>query len=229
MIEAVIFDLDGTIVDFNLDYKSVRAEAIQLLAKQGFPSSMFSTNESIFTMLKKANTNMKNYGVGERDITSLKKAVLSVATRHELAAAHTTNIKPGIVETLKTLTGMNLKTAIFTVSGEQSTSYILNVFRLKRFFNAIITRESVSTVKPDPVHLKAALKALNVKPDDAIVVGDSKWDMRCARELNVIAVGIATGISSKKDLMCAGATYLISSLTDIPTLIRQLNSQARGA
>lgn len=227
MIKAVIFDLDGTIVDFNLDYKSVRAEAIQLLAKQGFPSSMFSTNESIFTMLKKAKTSMKNYDIGERDITRLKKAVLSVATRHELEAAHTTNLKPGVVETLKTLTGMTLKTAIFTVSGEQSTSYILNVFRLKRFFNTIITRESVSTVKPDPVHLEAALKALNVKPDEAIVVGDSQWDMRCAQGLNVIAVGIATGISSEKDLMCAGATYLISSLTDIPALIQQLNSQVK--
>ncbi len=225
MIRAVILDLDGTIAYFNLDYKSVRAEVIQLLTKQGFPASIFSMNESIFSMLKKAEIYLKNNGRKEKDFARVKETVLSVANRHELEAAHTTNLMPGIPETLKTLKKMNLKTAIFTVNGEKSTSYILNCFRLKRFFDATITRESVSAVKPDPAHLEAALKALNVEPEEAIVVGDSKWDMSCARELNVIAVGVATGISSPKELMRAGATYLISSLTDVPTLIQQLNNQ----
>ncbi|MDH5595895.1 MAG: HAD family hydrolase [Candidatus Bathyarchaeota archaeon] len=229
MIRAVILDLDGTIVDFNLDYKSVRAEVIQLLTKQGFPSSIFSMNESIFSMLKKAEIYMKNNDRGERDAARVKEAVLSVANCHELEAAHTNSLMPGIPETLKTLKRMNLKTAIFTVNGEKSTNYILNRFRLTSFFDATITRESVSAVKPDPAHLEAALRALNVEPKEAVVVGDSKWDMRCARELNVVAVGVVTGISSPKELMRAGATYLTSSLTDIPTLIQQLNNRVKVA
>ncbi|MFB0501215.1 MAG: HAD family hydrolase [Candidatus Bathyarchaeia archaeon] len=229
MIKAVILDLDGTIAYFNLDYKSVRAEVIQLLTKQGFPASIFSMNESIFSMLKKAEIYMKNNGREELDVARVKEAVLSVANRHELQAAHTTSLMPGISETLKALKKMNLKTAIFTVNGEKSTSYILNCFRLKHFFDATITRESVSAVKPDPAHLEAALRALNVEPEEAVVVGDSKWDMSCAKKLNVVAVGVATGISSPKELMRAGATYLISSLTDIPTLIRQLNNQVKTA
>jgi phosphoglycolate phosphatase len=224
MIKAVILDLDGTIAYFNLDYKSVRAEVIQLLTKQGFPASIFSMNESIFSMLKKAEIYMKNNGREEHDVARMKKAVLSVANRHELEAAHTTSLMPGIPETLKTLKKMNLKTAIFTINGEKSTSYILSCFRLERFFDATITRESVSAVKPDPAHLEAALKALNVEPEEAIVVGDSKLDMMCAKELNVVAVGVATGMSSPKELMRAGATYLISSLTDVPNLIQQLSN-----
>jgi len=229
MIRTVILDLDGTIVDFNLDYKSVRAEVIQFLTKQGFPSSMFSMKESIFNMLKKAEIYMTNNGSEERDVARVKESVLSVANRHELEAASTTSLMPGVLETLKTLKRMNLKTAIFTVNGKKSTDYILNRFRLKHFFDATITRESASAVKPDPAHLEAALRALNVEPDEAIVAGDSKWDMRCARKLNVTAVGVATGISSPKELMRAGATYLISSLTDIPTLIQQLNNQVKVA
>ncbi len=228
MIRAVILDLDGTIAYFNLDYKSVRAEVIQLLTKQGFPASIFSMNESVFSMLKKAEIYLKNDGRGERDIARVKEAVLSVANRHELEAAHTTSLMPGIPETLRTLKKMNLKTAIFTVNGEKSTNFILNFFRLERFFDATITRESVSAVKPDPAHLEAALKPLNVEPEEAIVVGDSKWDMMCARELNVVAVGVATGISSPKELMRAGAAYLISSLTDVPTLIQRLNNEVKA-
>ena len=227
MISAVILDLDGTIVDFNLDYKSVRAEVIQLLTKQGFPSSVFSMKESIFSMLKKAKIYVKNNGREEDDFARVKETVLSVANRYELEAAHATNLMPGVLEALKTFKRMNLKTAIFTVSGEKSTNFILNFFRLECFFDAIITRESVSAVKPDSAHLQAVLTSLNVEPKEAIVVGDSKWDMRCARELNVIAVGVATGISSPKELMLAGANYLISSLTDIPTLIQQLNNEVK--
>ena len=227
MISAVILDLDGTIVDFNLDYKSVRAEVIQLLTKQGFPSSVFSMKESIFSMLKKAKIYVKNNGREEDDFARVKETMLSVANRYELEAAHATNLMPGVLEALKTLKRLDLKTAIFTVSGEKSTNFILNFFRLERFFDAIITRESVSAVKPDSAHLQAVLTSLNVEPKEAIVVGDSKWDMRCARELNVIAVGVATGISSPKELMLAGANYLISSLTDIPTLIQQLNNEVK--
>ncbi len=52
-IKAVVFDLDGTIVKFNLDYKSARAEVIQFLSDHDFPASVFSINESVFEMLKK--------------------------------------------------------------------------------------------------------------------------------------------------------------------------------
>lgn len=225
MIKAVIFDLDGTIVDFNLDYKLVRAEVVQLLISQGFPSSLFSMNESIFSMLKKAEIYMRNNGRVEADVTRVKEEVLSVASRHELEAAHTTSLMPGVLETLKTLKKMRLKTSIFTVNGKKSTSYILRCFGLERFFDVTITRESVSAVKPDPAHLEATLRALSVEAEEAIVVGDSELDMSCARELNVVAVGVVTGISSSKDLMNAGATYLASSLTDLPALMQQLNRQ----
>ncbi|RLI42147.1 hypothetical protein DRO69_10720 [Candidatus Bathyarchaeota archaeon] len=225
MIKAVIFDLDGTIVDFNLDYKSVRAEVIQVLNKQGFPSSIFSMNESIFTMLEKAEIYVRNNGRKDIDIARVKKEVLSVANRHELQAAHATSLVPGSSETLITLKTIRLNIPIMTVDSTTSAGYILRSFRLKQFFDAMITREAVSAVKPNPVHLEAALKALNVEPEEAIVVGDSKWDMRCAHELNVIAVGVTTGISSPKELISAGATHLISSAIHIPDLIHQLNEQ----
>ena len=224
MIKAVVFDLDGTIVDFNLDYKAVRAEVIQFLTKQGFPSSILSLNESMFKMLKKVEICMRNNGKGEREIARVKETVLSLADRYELEAAHTTSLLPGVIETLKALREMKLKMALFTINSEKSTSYILRRFRLKSFFDAIITRESLSAVKPDPAHLEAALRALNVKAEEAMVVGDGVGDMRCAQELNVIAVGVTTGFSSPEELTRAGATYLISSFTDLVTLVQGLNN-----
>jgi len=225
-IKAVIFDLDGTIVDFNIDFKAARAEVIYFLTKQGLSSSLFSVNESVFVMLKKAEKRMKEKGREEQEFVKLKENVISVVEHYEAKAARETNLIPDILETFKTLKRMKLKIALFTANGEKSTNYILRRFRLMRFFDAIITRESVLAVKPDPAHLEAALEALKVSSEETIVVGDSIRDMECARQLKVLAVGVATGFSSVEELTRAGADYLASSSTDIPALIQQLNRKS---
>jgi HAD superfamily hydrolase (TIGR01549 family) len=224
-VKAVIFDIDGTLLNFVLDYKASRAEVIQYLIEQGFPSSLFSMKENIFEMLKKAELYLKNNGEEGSKIKTIRKGVFSIADRHEMEAANSTSVLPGVLETLKTLKNMELKMAVFTMNGERATSHIMRTFRLAHFFEAIVTRESVSGVKPDPEHLEAVLSALNIKPEEVIVVGDSMLDMKCANELKITGVGINTGISSPKELTFAGASYLISSLTEIPKLVQQLNEK----
>jgi len=227
-IKAVILDIDGTLVNFTLDYKTSRAEVIQYLTKQGFPLSLFSIKENIFEMLKKAEIYMKNNDKQEGKARIIRKGVLSIADRHEMEAANTTHMLPGVLETLKTLRKMGLQMAVFTMNGEKSTNHVMRTFRLEQFFDAIITREAVSAVKPDPAHLEAVLSALNIRPEEAIVVGDSALDMKGAHDLGITGVGITTGISSPKELTHAGASCLISSFTEIPKLIQQLNERAEA-
>jgi phosphoglycolate phosphatase-like HAD superfamily hydrolase len=120
---------------------------------------------------------------------------------------------------------MKLKIALFTANGEESTTQILGRFHLRQFFGVIITRESVSAVKLSPKHLERALKALSIRPSEVIVIGDSVIDMKCARQLEVLAVGVTTGFSSIEELTQAGADYLASSSTDIPSLVQHLTSE----
>ena len=222
-IKAVVFDLDGTLAEFNLDYKTVRAEVMQFLINQSFPASIFSINESIFEMLKKAEVFMRNKGKKE-EFSAVQKRVLNIVFKHEIKAAHETSLIPGVFETLKILKNANLKLAIFTISSEKSTDLILHNFRLEQFFDAVITRENVSRVKPDPSHLAAALKALDVNNEEVIVVGDSVVDMRSAKALNVkAAVGIVPESDAAKKLSQAGATYTIKSITELPNLITDID------
>jgi len=225
-IKAVIFDLDGTLATFNIDYMAARTEIINLLIKQGLPGSLLSIKEGVFDMLKKARKHMKKSGKEEKEFPELKKKAISIVERYESEAARKTSLQPNVLKTLKTLRKMKIKMAICTTNGEKSTSHILKRFHITHFFETLITRESVSAVKPDPAHLEAVLKALNIKPEEAIVVGDSTRDMECARKLNVLAVGMTTGISSPEALTSSGADYLASSSADIPTLVEQLNRQS---
>lgn len=224
-IRAVVFDLDGTLVEFNLDYKSARAEVIQFLSTQGFPQSLFSIKESVFEMLKKVEISMKNNGKDLKELAGLRQAVLTLLEKYELESASSTRPLPGVFETLKALKKAGLKLALFTVNGQKSVNYVLETLRLKEFFSAIITRNSVPSVKPNPVHLETVLEALKVKPDEAIVVGDSIWDMKSAQELGAFAVGATTGVSSPEELTRAGANCLVSSPTDLVVLVEQLNKR----
>lgn len=217
--KAAIFDMDGTIAAFNLDYMTLRVEVRSFLIRTGVPASVLSLNESIFDMLNKTEIFLKNSGKSTRTQEKVRNEALAIAEKHELEAAKTTSLLPSVVETLKTLKEMGLKIGLCTVNSEKSTSYILKRFRISDFFDAVIPRNKVKQVKPSGEHLQAVLKALKVTPKEALLVGDGTRDMECARELKVIAVGLSTEVSTQKELMNSGADYLITSIADLPNLI----------
>lgn len=185
---------------------------------------MLTTKESIFEMLKKAKVFMRNSRMGEHPFDWVRNQVLSIASRYELAAAGETSLLPGAIETLRALKKMHLKLGLFTINGRRSTNRILKSFRIEDYFDAVVTREAVSNVKPDPNHLSAVLSALDVEASEAVVVGDSIVDMKAAKALNSTAIGLAIDRSAGKKLNLAGASHVISSLTDLLPLVEQLIS-----
>jgi HAD superfamily hydrolase (TIGR01549 family) len=222
-VKAVVFDLDGTIASFNIDYKAVRAEVRSFLIRAGLPASILSINESIFEMLKKTEIFMKNNGKSEKAFKDIRAKASEIAEKYELEAAKTTSLLPGILEILKALKKMSLKIGLCTINSEKSTNYILKRFAITQFFDAVTPRDGVKYVKPSTEHLEATLNVLDVNPEETMVVGDGVSDMKCARELNAIAVGLPTGVSSPKQLINSGANYFITSITDLPTLIEYIN------
>lgn len=223
MIKAVIFDLDGTLKEFNLDIKACRTKIINLLTQQGFSRSLFSLEESAFDMLKKVKKSTIMKDRKKNEFAKIKDIVFSVVERFELEAAEAARIFEGIPETLQSLRAMDLKIALFTICSKKTTNYILKRFSIEQFFDAVITRDSVIEVKPHPTHLETALDALKVGPHEAVLVGDSFRDIECARKLDVLAVGVTTGLSSLEELIDSGTNYVASSVKEIPILVEQLN------
>jgi HAD superfamily hydrolase (TIGR01509 family) len=222
-IKAVIFDLDGTIARFNLDYKALRGEVRSYLLRVGVPASVLSVNESIFEMLKKTEIFVKNSGKSVEAMDEIRNEALAVAEKYELEAAMSTDLMPGACETLKTLKQMGLKIGLFTLNSAKAANYILQRFKLGDFFGVTVPRNKVNFVKPNPEHLEMALKILGVAPEETVVVGDSTVDMESARELKAIAVGLPAEASKIEQLMSHGANYIITSITDLPVLIEKIN------
>ena len=223
IIRAVVFDLDGTIAAFNLDYRAVRMEVRGLLINEGIPPSILAMNESIFEMLKKTEIFLKNSGKPNSAAKRIRKRALAIAERRELEAAQTTKLLPGVLETLRALKKMRFKIGLCTINSHKATEYILNRFRIKEYFEAVTPRDKVKFVKPNAEHLRATLKALEIKPREAVIAGDGGVDMRCARELGMLAVGLPTDVSPQQELVNSGANYIITKMTDLPVLLDDMN------
>ena len=222
-IEAVIFDLDGTLSHFNLDYKALRSEVRTYLMSIHVPVSVLNVNESIFEMLKKAEIFVKNSTKSSEVFEEVRTHAFLIAERYEMEAAATTRLLTGAVETLKELQKMNLKTGICTTSSEKAANYILQRFKIDGFFKVIIPRNKVKYVKPHTEQFELALKKLGALAKATLIVGDSVVDMQSAKELKAIAVGLTSGLSATDQLMKNGANYIITSLNDLPVLIKEIN------
>jgi len=222
-IEAVIFDLDGTLAHFNLDFKALRSEVRTYLISIRVPVSVLDVNESIFEMLKKAEIFIKNSSKSPNAFDEVRTRALAIAEKYEMEAATTTSLLTGAVETLKELQKMNIKMGLCTTSSEKASSYILQRFKIDGFFKVVVSREKVKYVKPHTEQFELALKALGVHAKSALIVGDSVVDMQSAKEIKAIAVGLTTGLSTTEQLMSNGANYIVTSLTDLPVLIKEIN------
>ena len=225
-IKATIFDLDGTLVDFNLDYKAIRGDIREHLLNSILPSSLLSAKDTVFEMLKKADIYFRNLDKSSANsINKIRDEALLIADKYELEAARNTDLLPGVIETLKILKSMNLKIGLFTLSGDKSVNYILNRFRLNNYFSVTVPRNQVNYVKPNPEHLETALKVLDVTPEETIVIGDGVVDMVTAKELNAISIGLTTGTSTVEQLAKQGADYIITSIIDLIPLIEKINKK----
>jgi HAD superfamily hydrolase (TIGR01549 family) len=222
-IEAVIFDLDGTLANFNLDYKALRSEVRTYLMSIHVPVSVLDVNESIFEMLKKAEIFVKNSSKSAEAFEEVRVHALSIAERYEMEAASTTSLLSGAVETLKDLQKMNLKIGLCTTSSEKASNYILQRFKIDGFFKVVVPRDKVKYVKPATEQFELALKTLGVHAKSALIVGDSVVDMQSAKELKAVAVGLTTGLATTEQLMSNGANYIVTSLNDLPILIKEIN------
>jgi HAD superfamily hydrolase (TIGR01549 family) len=224
-IEAVIFDLDGTLSNFNLDFKALRSEVRSHLIRAGVPTSVLSVSESIFEMLKKSEIFFKN---GDKTNSAkvfeeVRSQALAIAEKYEMEAATTTSLQTGAVEMLKELKMMKLKMGLCTTNSEKAAKYILQRFKIEDYFKTIVSRDKVKYVKPHTEQFELALKALGARAQGTVIVGDSVVDMQSAKELKAIAVGIPTGTATLEQLKNHSANFIITSLSDLPALIKEIN------
>jgi phosphoglycolate phosphatase len=164
--DAVVYDLDGTLVRLLVDWDDVAREAARVFAD----ADATVHGIDLWGMIDLA----EEYG--------LRGEVEAVISEHERDGARASDRLP----LADAVPGFDGPAGVCSLNCEDACRIALDTHDLSRYVDAVVGRDTVSTRKPDPKPLLATLDRLGVEPTDAVFVGDSPRD-----ELTADRAGVA--------------------------------------
>jgi len=189
--EAVVFDLDGVLIDSQLDYRRMREAIRELLREAGVELEGFD-GLKIWEMLNLAHHRYLNLGGREEDWRRLMKRIDETLSQIELEALPRVKMNPEAPEVLRALRARGLKIGVATRSCRLYAERSLERVGLRRYVDALLARDDVQHPKPDPRHLLAVIELLKVDPSEVLYIGDTTTDLEAARRAGVPFLGFLT-------------------------------------
>jgi phosphoglycolate phosphatase len=187
-VRALIFDLDGTLIDSKLDLIHAVNATLTEMDRATLSDEVISSY------------------IGHGAPMLMSRALGGVAKEDELARglgyfleyydAHkldNTCLYPGVTETLANLGEQNIAMALLTNKPVKISVRILEALGIAKYFHAIYGGNSFETKKPDPLGANAILSELHVNAADSMMIGDSEVDIQTARNANMIATAVNYG------------------------------------
>ena len=213
-IRAVLFDLDGTLVDSAGD---LRNALNAVLGERGLRSLPL---EEVKGMIGDGASKLVERGLAATggDPATLMETHRAFLALYEANASDLTRPYPGAVETLEALQAKGLPLAIVTNKPAAATATLLEALDLARFFHVVVGGDTLAQRKPHPAPILHALKGLGVPAEAALMVGDNHHDIGAARAAGTAAVAVTYGYSHVPHAEL-GADRLVDSLTELLPLL----------
>ena len=118
-------------------------------------------------------------------------------------------------ELITELDKRGVRVVLATSAPDSELQTLLTVLRTDVSVYAVTSSEDVDTAKPDPGIIQVALDKAGVRPEDAVMVGDSVWDMKAAKRAGVRAIGVLSGGFGREELLSAGATEVFDDVSEL--------------
>lgn len=223
-VPAFLFDLDGTLVDSVYQHVLAWREALERVGTQ---LSVWRIHRRIGMsggLLVNALLRETGYSISESDEQLLH-------TYHAEAyakLARQVRPLPGAVELLRYLSVTKVPFAIATSGLIESARPVLGMLAVNPSI-PIVTRDQVSHAKPDPDLFITAAERLRVSIHNAIVVGDSVWDLLAARRVRALGVGLASGGYGQDELEKAGAYRTYQDPLDLLNHLDEVGVRTRAS
>jgi HAD superfamily hydrolase (TIGR01509 family) len=209
--QAVIFDLDGTLVDT----VETRIEAwMRVFSEEGIAADRRHVAELIGSDGKRLAREVAGELSDERAeaIDSRSGAIYSELNRSPRPL-------PGAREVCVALDAAGIRWAIATSSRREQVGASVAALELPRE-PRIVDGQRVEQAKPAPDLLLHTAQRLEVEPSDCWYVGDSTWDMQAARAAGMVAIAVTAGAAVSSDaLRGAGAHAVLESLTELQAAV----------
>jgi phosphoglycolate phosphatase len=203
LIKAVVFDFDGTLFQFVLDYEGMRNGTREAVIAAGVPASSFKEGERIRDIVNKMLEYAKTHDWPDAKVKGVMNDINVVMDRYEWESAQNNSPVDGAKDVLRSLKKMRLKTGLLTNNSKRCIVYLLKKYGFSKLLDVVVTRDDLgdfNNLKPSPVGLSHVLGKLGVKASEAIYVGDSVVDVRAAISGGTTPVFVTTGYSTKKEI-----------------------------
>lgn len=210
---AFLFDLDGTLIDSVYQHVLAWKESLD---REGVVLPVWSIHRKIgmsgglFTNILLRETGLD---ITEERIQRLQRWHAEAFNRHH--AQGSVRPLPGARELLHFLTKEKIPWAIATSGRMETAAHNLSALGVDPGEVPVVTRDMVRHAKPDPDLFLAAAERLDVDIHQAMVVGDSIWDMLAAQRARALGVGLLSGGYGQDELQRAGAFRVYDDPADL--------------
>jgi pyrophosphatase PpaX len=180
---VVLFDFDGTVVDSGSMILASFRHATRAVLDREIP------DEQLLAAVGGSTLHAQMHAL---DADRVEELVHSYREHNEPLHANL-ECCPGMPHVLERLHGDGRQLGIVTAKRRRTVELAFARLPLERFFDVVVTSETTERHKPDPEPILRALELLGARAKDAAYVGDSPFDMQCARRAGVYAVGVTWG------------------------------------
>lgn len=210
MIQTVLFDLDGTIIDTNeLIIQSF------LHTFEGVTEKPV-TRELIIPNMGRPLVEQMQFFTGRTEVEDLvqKYRAFNIERHDELVTEF-----PRVKETVAELHAAGIKLGIVTSKVRLTSLMGLKLCGLSDYFQTIVSVDDVQKAKPDPEGIRKAMKELGSNADQTIMVGDSHYDIEAAHNAGVQSAGVAWSMKGIDYLQSYKPTYIIDDIRELLAIV----------
>lgn len=213
ILKAVLFDLDGTLIDTrNLILDSFRYAYTTVLGPESLPP-----DEKLLSLIGiPLKTQMEMIAPDKSE--ELFKAYIenNVRVQDDLMREF-----DGLEEALLSLLTFGMRMGVVTSKRNEPALYGLKFMGLNNYFQLVLGADDTEEHKPKPGPLLEAARRMDLEVSDCAYVGDSPYDMQSAKSAGMFAVGVLWGMFTKDALLEAGADKIVAKPKDLPALFAQ--------
>ena len=208
-IKAIIFDLDGTLIDSVADL----ANSVNFtLGKLDLP---LHTTEEIKSFVGDGVQKLIKRSLGQPHMEKFEAAFAIFMGHYEQHCTDNTVLYPKVAETISFL-AEKYSLAVLTNKSAKFSHKILTALKIESYFKEVLGGDSLSTKKPDPEGIFYLADKWVLTPDQMIMVGDHVTDIEVGQRAGCKTVFIEGGIGEKRGLT---PDLVIQSITELPGLL----------
>ncbi len=214
MKKAIIFDLDGTLIDTPSGIVETMSATLAHMKRD--PVDPDIIRATIGMPLNKAFAKLLDVELS-KDATLIQTAILTYQAlfKEIVLPKAKTLIFPGVREGLLILQSKGYRLAVATSKVYKSAKSLIEAAELWHFFDLVLGADDVSMPKPDPEMGKLALSRLGVLPENAVMVGDTTHDLLMAKSCGMPAIAVTYGVHDVVQLQSASPQWQVDTFSEV--------------